>query len=265
MSQIARFRAFVLDGHMGALEDVIAEIYTALVRPSTGFALLDGGAHKGFHTKRMQRLPGCRRVYAVEADPFMADRLAAELAALPPEGRAETVLVRKALQDDPACTDIAWRSSHSHVGRSSIVSRSAEGPQTIWQDAAEMEYREAMRVPATTIDTLLADEPGPVPFLKLDLEGADLLALRGASQTLRDRRPVVAFENSVRAAEVHGYTLPEMIAYFEGLDYVPMDFAGTPMTERTWFGLFEAFAVPRDRAEWLGQQLRRATAARLDA
>jgi len=260
MPTLAEFKAHVVHNMMD-LEAVIAEVYTAGAKGLSDFAMFDGGAHKGYHSRRMAALPGCRIVYAVEADPHMAGVLAETLAARPPGG-AEIVQLAQALQDDPACRQIPWRSSSSHVGRSSIVSRNAEHA-TIWQDRTEVEYRDETTVPATTIDRILAAEPGPLPFVKLDLEGADLLALRGAPVALRRFRPVVAFENSVHAPQVHGFTVAETIEYFEGLGYVPMDFVGTPLTEATWFGLFEAFAAPREKAEWLSAALQRATARRL--
>lgn len=260
MPTLAEFKAHVLRNMMD-LEAVIVDVYTAGAKGLSGFAMFDGGAHKGYHTQRMARLPGCRTVYAIEADPHMAGVLSETLAAAAPGG-ALIVQLAQALQDDPACREIPWRSSSSHVGRSSIVSRNA-AHATIWQDRTEVKYREQTTVPATTIDRILAAETGPLPFIKLDLEGADLLALRGAPVALRRFRPVVAFENSVHAPDVHGFSVAEMIEYFAGLDYVPMDFVGTPLTEATWFGLFEAFAAPREKAAWLSATLQDATARRL--
>lgn len=247
------FRTYALSNMM-EVETILSEVYQARCAGRSGFALFDGGAHKAWHTLRMLDLPGCERVHAVEADPFMAETFKDILERKGRSEDARVVFHQKALQNDPRRPSIPWKSSPSHVGRSSIVSN-ASSRQTIWADNTDIEYRDEFEVPATTIDTILASEPLPLPFLKLDLEGADLLALRGASETLRGKRPVVAFENSIHAPKVHGFTLEEIAEYFSGLGYVPMNFVGEVMTPSTWFGFFEAWLAPVEDADWLSAQL----------
>lgn len=244
------------------LEAILAGVYADYTAGKKNFALFDGGAHKGYHTTRMAALPGVKRVYAVEADPFMAEKLRSNLA----KGKRRKIsifskakyrnisIIEAALQDDPATVSIPWKSSTSHVGRSSIVSKNS-GRSTIWQDNATMEYRDEMTVAATMIDTVLTKERRAIPFLKLDLEGADLMALRGGHRTLETKRPVVAFENSVHAPEVHGFTLEEMAAYFSKLNYVPMNFVGEKIGPDNWFGFHEAWAAPTEAADWLSAKV----------
>ena len=125
-----------------------------------------------------------------------------------------------------------------------------------------MKYRDTMSVDATTIDSILADERRPVPFLKLDLEGADLLSLKGASSTLSEKRPIVAFENSIHAPKVHGFTVEEIASFFLKLDYVPLNFIGEPIGPEKWFGFFEAWAVPIEQLDWLQETVRAAISKR---
>lgn len=262
MIELQTFKDHVLNNNMMDLERMIQDVMTSHVAGKSDYAMFDGGAHKGFHTLHMLRLPGCARVYAVEADPFMAETLRTVLDGQALPGGPDLTFVKKALVGDASVTEIAWKSSSSHVGRSSIVSNGKKR-STIWQDNTEIEYREAMTVPAITIDTILAGDPGPVPFLKLDLEGADLISLRGARQTLTKHRPLIAFENSIHAPKVHGFTIEEMMEYFTELNYVPMNFVGQPMTPNTWFGLFEAMAAPREHADWLSKTLQAVVGRRL--
>ena len=180
MTSLSDFHTFARSNMM-ELEVILSEVYAARVSGETGFTMFDGGAHKGFHTKKMLDLPGCERVFAVEADPFMAETLQKNLADRIDRPLPQLHIIQKALQDNPSVTTIAWKSSPSHVGRSSIVSDNAKR-STIWRDNADIQYRDEMRIEATTIDLILAGETAPLPFLKLDLEGADLLALRGASR-----------------------------------------------------------------------------------
>lgn len=227
------------------IENVVSETYTALCRDQKNFAMFDGGAHKALHTIRMLRVPGCEKVYSVEADPDTAQVFLTKLAERSQGERDRVTFVNKALQGDPSCTSIPWLSSTSHAGRSSVVTSNAAQP-TIWARTDNMEYREQTHVEATTIDIILADEKRDIPFVKLDLEGADLVALRGGAATMRRCRPTIVFENSVHAPSVHGFSLDDMAQYFEGLDYQPMNFVGEPITPSNWFGFYEAWVVPKE-------------------
>lgn len=246
---------------MMEMESILCEVYTDLTANISGFAMFDGGAHKAFHTLRMLDLPGCAKVHAVEADPFMAETFCKVIAPHAERINGRLAFHQAALQDDPETSQIAWKSSPSHVGRSSIVSGNAER-STIWGDNPEMIYREVMTVPATTIDRILENEECPVPFLKTDLEGADLIALRGANRTLAKHRPVIAFENSIHAPKVHGFAIADMIAFFRKLGYVGVNFVGEELAVDNWFGFFEAWLVPVDQVDVLKASLRTSLAKR---
>jgi len=257
---IENFRNFALQNMM-QVEQILSEVYSGITAGQTGFAMFDGGAHKAYHTLRMLDLPGCEKVHAVEADPFMAETFGKAIAPHSEKIKGRLAFHQAALQDDPKTKRIAWKSSPSHVGRSSIVSANAER-DTIWGDNPDMEYRDAMTVPATTIDQILENEQLPVPFIKTDLEGADLIALKGAAATLAKHRPVVAFENSLHSPKVHGFTIDEMIEYFADLGYVGMNFVGETLTKENWFGFFEAWLTPTNHVEELRAHLHSSLAKR---
>jgi len=255
-SRLAIFKDFALRNMM-EVERIVCEVYSDHCEGRVDFALFDGGAHKGFHTKHMLALPGCKRVHAVEADPFMAETFK-EIMARDATGKTSGLVFHEAaLQNDKSCRKIRWRSSETHVGRSSIVSENITR-QTIWRGNNEMGYRDDSEVVATTIDTIVDHEELPIPFVKLDLEGADLLALLGATETLRIKRPIVAFENSVHAPEVHGFSLADVATTFFQLDYVPMNFVGERIAADNWFGFFEAWLAPAESADWLSTHLKNA-------
>lgn len=252
MSRVLNFKRHAISNMMD-IEIVLEEIYTEAVKGLDEYFCFDGGAHRGFHTIRFARLPHCSSVIAVEADPIMVENLYSALNRALPDISNITV-VEAALQRDPSITSIAWTSSSSHDGRSSIISSNNELP-TIWSEHTDMQYRDSTNVPATTIDKIIRGIVLPLPFLKLDLEGADLSALFGARDTLVGKRPIVAFENSSKSPAVHGFTIDEVLGYFQGVGYVPMNFAGEPLTRNNWFSFWEAWAAPRERAHWLANQL----------
>lgn len=151
-----------------------------------------------------------------------------------------------ALQNDPKVTHIDWMSSSSHVGRNSIRVNNDNDP-TIWSKQSNMVYRPQTTVPATTIDKILAPHDEPFPFMKLDLEGADIIALFGATQTLEHRRPVVAFENASKGPDVHGYSIQDISNFFTKYGYVGMNYVGQPLSFDSWFDFYEAWAIPGER------------------
>ena len=95
------------------------------------------------------------------------------------------------------------------------------------------------RVTATSIDQV-AKTLAKVDFIKMDIEGSELSALRGAEQTIRQHRPKLAI--SVYHNLVDFITVP---AYIDSLDvnYAYYIDHATIHSEETVF-----FAAPRDRS-----------------
>jgi len=252
--KIEEFREYALKNMMD-IEAILSEVYATRCHGCEGYVLFDGGAHKAYHTMRMIALPGCEKVYAIEADPYMAQTCLDILRGGLEPGKLDRIeFVQKALQRDSSITSIRWKSSTSHVGRSSII---ADNPErdTIWGNNPEIQYRDEVKVEATTIDNILSQEVRPLPFLKTDLEGADIVSLFGAKSTLANKQPIVAFENSVHAPKVHGFTVEEAQSYFENIGYIPINFVGERRDSSNWFGFFEAWAAPKEDVIWLHTQL----------
>jgi len=244
MAKISELKTYIKSNPM-QLDVIMKEVYESLTAGQQGFTMFDGGSNKGWHAWRMIQLPGCGEVYAVEADPSMKQVLTDNLNKWHKAPNPKLHIVGKALQNNPEITEIPWMSSHTHVGRSSILASNETAP-TIWNEHEDVEYRDTVSVPATTIDQILKNAEN-VPFLKLDLEGADFLALQGAAHTLRKKRPVIAYENSSKAPQVHGYDVHDIRSYFDSLGYIPLNYVGVPMVSGTWFTFHEAWAVPVEK------------------
>lgn len=67
-------------------------------------------------------------------------------------------------------------------------------------------------VPAITLD-IAADLNGMPDVIKIDIEGAELLALRGAHRVLRERKPVLLVEVHTPEIGVEFYPLLENYGY----------------------------------------------------
>lgn len=83
--------------------------------------------------------------------------------------------------DSTACFSIASR------GRASNSQASAGGRSTMGGE------HESQYVPTLTLDSLLSTMPAP-GFVKIDVEGAELLAIRGALKIIKEIRPIFYIE-----------------------------------------------------------------------
>ena len=73
-------------------------------------------------------------------------------------------------------------------------------------------------VPCRRLDDLV-NEATRIGFIKMDVEGAELFALRGAGRILKNDRPVVLFECTPAPCERMGYGVGELFDLFESLGY----------------------------------------------
>ncbi|WP_199268415.1 FkbM family methyltransferase [Halomarina oriensis] len=140
--------------------------------------VVDAGAHVGEYA--LPLAAAGRTVHAVEPDPVAAERLRANRSATGVESR---VTVHDCGLGDRDGTATFYRSS---APKGSAFDETAA---TRW--GARVVERVDRRV--ARLDTLVDDLPPP-DALKLDVEGAELAALRGAERTLREHRPLVVVE-----------------------------------------------------------------------
>jgi len=102
---------------------------------------------------------------------------------------------------------------------------------------------ETRTVPCLTLDALLDDFPSP-DLIKIDVEGAELNALRGGTRVLRDARPIVHCEVSSEAS-------PAVTQLLKNHSYRLFDAAD--VARHTWGEVAEAtyntVAIPSERVE----------------
>jgi FkbM family methyltransferase len=79
-------------------------------------------------------------------------------------------------------------------------------------------------------------------LLKLDIEGAELQALRGARETVERCRPLIQVEAYDQHMARQGYGLPDLLTYFDAHRYDVQAIVGTDMAGPNR----ELLATPRD-------------------
>lgn len=161
-----------------------------IISPVGHEVFIDGGAYDGATSRRFAEWcgSGYDRIYAFEPDPRNIRRMRDALAKKPVE-RME--IVEKGLWDSE--TEVGFDASGT-------------------QGAGVDETAGSGRVWVTSIDRTVGNEN--VTFIKLDVEGAEYEALRGAEQTIRRFHPRMAVSIYHKPEDI--FTLPELILSFSG-------------------------------------------------
>jgi FkbM family methyltransferase len=183
--------------------------------PSLGYGqrhwILDAGAAEGYFSMFALEKSEAR-ILSVEPLPVMQRALARTLAAHA-NGR-NTLVVSAALGEEPGSA--LMKVDAKHICDSMLIDPSATGRETGTAGATES-------VPMSTIDLLAAQhslaEDG---LIKMDVEGFEMAALRGALRTLRDYKPGLAIavyhelDNARKCAEIIRAANPKYEIEFRG-------------------------------------------------
>lgn len=213
-------------------ESIIERTYSAMVHQ--GDCVVDGGAAHGLHTKPMAKLVGPQgRVLAFEPVPSMFAELKKAMAQTP-----QVVVSDSAVGDQDGTVDF------HHVKNKPTYS--SLRPRTNYPFDPQIEI---LQVPQITLDQFIARQALPasmrVRICKLDLGGAEFLAVRGAKETMRKHRCIVIFESTrAEAAIRYGYTQKDFFSLFSDVGYRLFDIFGRPY-EPAHFSLpFKTSKIP---------------------
>lgn len=196
-------------------ESAISNTYISL--NISGSTLFDGGAAHGLHTSNFAHFGGpASCVIAVEANPVLVEHLEALKLK---RGWKCVEIHGVALADEPGL-----RTFHvaTNVGHSSLTRHA-------WIDKDAV----AISVEAKTIDQIVGSRD--VRFVKLDLEGGEFGAVRGAVETIARARPSFilecGYEGSLRAL---GIEPSDYFGFWAGQGYEIVDLSGIVLDEPTF-------------------------------
>jgi FkbM family methyltransferase len=156
-----------------------------------GSVVFDIGAQVGFYTLLAAVLVGVRgKVYAFEPLPANIQYLKAHLRL---NRIANVTVIEKA------------------VSNSSGVAKFIEGPSSAMGHFSE---QGALTVPTVSLDDLFMKREIPSPdFMKIDVENAAWLVLKGAESLLRSARPTIFLSTDPRSRSPHCHQFLESLGY----------------------------------------------------
>ena len=166
---------------------------------TAGMTVVDVGANVGYYSLLASRLVGpTGKVVALEPN---SENCRLLLSSLRLNGITNVELL-------PVAADVStgWAYYSTHVGSNGGLI-----------DDADLLAHPGVVVPTFRLDDLVA---GPVGFLKLDVEGAEGRAVRGAARIVERDRPIVTSElKDEMLRRVSGTTVADYLGYFESLGY----------------------------------------------
>lgn len=220
-------------------EDVVQKIYEDLLKP--GDIAVDVGANWGDHLFPMAKAVGPNgHVIAFEPIPYLYEKLCTKALDC---GFQNITLHQYAASFESGVSSFAMFDNHKAY--SGLKKR--DTPFTDHEGGlVEIQVKKAR-----------IDSKMPwfrkISLMKLDIEGGEYDALRGAKRTMKKDRPVIIFENGREGpSQLYGYTKEDFYRLFEDKNYEVFVINGDRFTRQMWdehIRCWEFVAYPREKAE----------------
>lgn len=204
------------------LPDDEKRVYLTLAE--RGFNIIEAGANLGHYTRLLSRIVGSKgKVIAFEPVENTYQHLSesCKTAALPctPE------LLQLGISDVEQKLTI-YTPGDDH-GQSSLRQHDSGS----WKSSSEVHSQE---IKVVRLDDIITERNTTIDFMKLDLEGAELLALHGAEKVIAKQCPILHVEVSDHWLDSFGHT-PEQVT----------DFLMSKGNYDTWWGYGEGLPQPQ--------------------
>jgi FkbM family methyltransferase len=182
-----RHRSFLAEVELGDYEPTLRKLILESVGSGTLF--VDVGAHVGYYSV-LSALAGAD-VIAFEPDPYNYAALVRNVEGLPVDARPAAVA--------DAVGRAVFHTSASTTGSSLLARR-------------DIPLRNAVEVDTTTVDAIVGGRFDRPVVVKLDVEGAEPLALAGAAEVIRHSESLVVIaEVNPSALATRGYTAEDVV------------------------------------------------------
>jgi FkbM family methyltransferase len=174
----------------------LTAVMRRILRPDSN--CIDVGCHVGNVLREMMAIAPRGDHHAFEALPHLAATLADKFPA--------AQIHAQAVSDASGCSD--FQHVENDPAYSGLRRRIYDRPDP--------------QLTTITVQTTTLDEAIPylkVALIKLDIEGGEYHAIRGATNLIRRGRPYIAFEASHKSTGQYGVSSDEMFDLLAGLDY----------------------------------------------
>lgn len=175
------------------------QVIANAIRP--GMNCLDVGCHLGSILSEIVRHSPHGKHTAIEPLPYKAEWL---------RNRYPRVnVVEAAVSESAGEVEFTW--NKSRPGFSSLANEGLEGDEL-----------ERLKVSTRALDEIVPEDQ-PIGFMKIDVEGAELMAFRSAKRIMSQDRPTVLFECAVRSTNALGFEVDQVFDLLtEEYDYSVM-------------------------------------------
>ena len=162
---------------LGIWEAQETTLFMSLIKP--GMTVLDIGANIGYYSMIAAKLVGAQgHVYAFEPDPENYQLIVKSAQV---NGYRQVTAFNNAVADDTRQVELFLDSNNSGHSLSAVNVIKAAGSVTVEQVSLDDFYRQGKL--GTKID-----------FIKIDVQGAEQLAMKGARRVIQECKPIIAME-----------------------------------------------------------------------
>lgn len=110
--------------------------------------------------------------------------------------------------------------SDSNMELDFFIAKDADGAYESMKDTKRVNFSGTIKVPGITVDTVWNDLNKPnVSVIKSDIEGADLLALRGATSCISECKPIIVLEWNNVNIEPFQFKNEDLMEFCKNLHY----------------------------------------------
>ncbi len=173
----------------------------------------DVGAHGGSWSRGLARKVPKGHVYSFEALPYYADVLSMTMRLL---RQNRVTVVNRTIAETSGDVEIVRQDGDGTTltGKTHVA---AQGERT----------QETVSTTAISLDSFWQDLGNQqIDFIKCDIEGFELFALRGARGLIEQCRPVFYNELNAEWCERYGYTPSDVFSFFTEREYAPFYIEG---------------------------------------
>ena len=210
----------------GRYETDVTDFLLRNLRPDSH--CVDVGANFGYYTCLMARFCPSGRVFAVEADEHVYMLARDNIFINDLQHVAEAIHAAANDSGDP----LALYRRRTRSGNTSIAKMPDDFVTKLGEPASEV-----FNVAGIRIDDLLPRLNGRIDFMKIDVEGAELLALRGARETIkRNLHLTVVMEWSPGQIRSAGFGVEELLSELDEVGLQPFNTAENPLSRNDLLG-----------------------------